>query len=161
MRRATGLAIILFIAALAPAAQAQKERKTPYWASISASAALMRTGPAKTYPAKWLYRRADLPIKVLEVYPNWRRIQDPTGEVGWMLVNLLSETRTALVIGEAPRPMHEAANEGSKVRYLAAPGVVGRISNCASNWCELEVSGRRGFISADHIWGTDPGEIVE
>ena len=161
MRRATAFVLILLTTAVTPAAKAQEERKTPYWASISASEALMRTGPAKTYPAKWLYRRADLPIKVLEVYPNWRKIQDPGGEVGWMLVNLLSDTRTALVTGDEPRPMHEAADNASKVRYLAAPGVVGRISNCAANWCEMEVSGRRGFISTDHIWGTNPGETVE
>jgi SH3-like domain-containing protein len=161
MRRAIAFAMVMVLTALAPAATAQKERKTPYWASISAGEALMRTGPAKTYPAVWLYKRADLPIKVLEVYPSWRKVQDPDGQVGWMLVNLLSDTRTALVTGNEPRPMREAANEGAKVRYLAQPGVVGRIQSCAGNWCELDVRGRRGFISADHIWGVDPGENVE
>src|SRR3712207_2092755 len=76
MKRAIALAMILVATAMSPAANAQQQRKTPYWASISASEALMRTGPAKTYPAKWLYRRADLPIKVLEVYPSWRKVQD-------------------------------------------------------------------------------------
>jgi SH3-like domain-containing protein len=158
MRRFIAFAMILFVGALAPAAEAQQQRKTPYWASISASEALMRTGPAKTYPAKWLYRRADLPIKVLEVYPNWRKIQDPGGEVGWMLVNLLSDTRTGLVTGSGPRPIHEAPDAGSRVRYLAQPGVVGRIAGCAGSWCEFDVGGRRGFISRDDIWGTNPGE---
>lgn len=158
MRKALAFALVLLVGALSPAADAQQERKTPYWASISASEALMRTGPGKNYPAVWLYRRADLPIKVLEVYPNWRKVQDPGGETGWMLVNLLSDTRTALVTGTEPRPMHERADGGSRVRFLAQPGVVGRLAGCSDNWCEFEVGGRRGFISADHIWGTDPGE---
>ena len=158
MRRAIALAVVMFVAALSPAAEAQKERKTPYWASISASEALMRSGPGKNYPAKWLYRRADLPIKVMEVYPSWRKIQDPDGETGWMLVNLLSDTRTALVTGTERRPMHEGPDAASPVRYLAEPGVVGRLLKCAANWCDFEVRGRRGYISADHIWGVDPGE---
>lgn len=160
MRRAIALAMILLVTALSPAAHAQKERKTPYWASISASQAMMRTGPAKTYPAKWLYQRADLPIKVLEVYPSWRKIEDPDGEVGWMLVNLLSDTRTALVTGTERRPMHENPDAASKVRYYAEPGVVGRLSSCSAGWCELDVRGRRGFISMDHIWGVDSGETL-
>ena len=156
MRRA--LALVLVLTALAPAAIAQKERKTPYWASISAGEALMRTGPGKNYPATWRYRRADLPIKVLQVQPSWRKIQDPDGATGWMLVNLLSDTRTALVTGAEPRPMREAAGENGRVRYLAQPGVVGRLTSCSNNWCELDVRGRRGFISADHVGGVDPGE---
>jgi hypothetical protein len=108
MRRLIAFAMIFLTAALTPAAQAQQERKTPYWASISASEALMRTGPGKTYPAKWLYRRADLPIKVLEVYPSWRKVQDPAGETGWMLVNLLSDRAAPDARGtehELPNPL--------------------------------------------------------
>ena len=158
MKRALAFAAILMATALSPAAEAQQERKTPYWASISASEALMRTGPAKTYPAKWLYRRADLPIKVLEVYPSWRKVQDPDGETGWMLVNLLSDTRTGIVRGDEARPLHETANAGSPVRYLAQPGVVGRLNTCSGEWCEFEVGGRRGHIMKGHIWGVDAGE---
>ena len=158
MKRALAFAALVVAAALSPAAQAQPARKTPYWASIAASEALMRTGPGKTYPAKWLYRRADLPIKVLEVYPSWRKVQDPDGETGWMLVNLLSDTRTAIVRGNEARPMHQEATAASPVRYLAQPGVVGRLTNCAGDWCEIETGGRRGFISKNHIWGADAGD---
>lgn len=139
-------------------ALAEKERKTPYWASISSGKAMMRAGPGKNYPASWLYQRADLPIKVTEVYPNWRRVQDPDGATGWMLVHLLSDTRTALVNGNEPRPMHEKADAASKIVYRAAPGVVGRLSQCSSGWCRLDVGGKRGFIRTEHFWGVDAGE---
>lgn len=142
-------------------ATAQEARKTPYWASISAGEALMRTGPGRNYPATWLYQRADLPIKVVEVYPSWRKVQDPDGTTGWMLVNLLSDQRTALVTGEAPRDMHEAPSSEARVAYRAEPGVVGRLSQCASGWCRLEVRGRAGFIRADQIWGVDPNETLD
>ena len=152
------IAVAALLIVLAPQADAQKERKTPYWASISAGKAMMRTGPGKEYPATWLYQRADLPIKVVEVYPNWRRVQDPDGEVGWMLVHLLSDTRTALVRGSEPRPMHEQPDAGSKIVYRAEPGVVGRLSDCGGGWCRLHVKGKRGFIRSDHFWGIDRGE---
>lgn len=160
LRWAAVMAVTAMIA-LPFAVEAQDQRQTPYWASIAAGKARMRTGPGRTYPATWLYQRADLPIKVIEVYSHWRKIEDPEGTTGWMQVNLLSDTRTALVTGDEPRPMREAPADGAKVRFLAEPGVVGRISDCAEGWCRLDVQGREGYIRTDHFWGTDPGERLE
>jgi SH3-like domain-containing protein len=162
MRKALAVAALSVLAILAsPSAVAQQKRETPYWASIAAGKALMRTGPGKNYPAIWLYQRADLPVKVLEVYPSWRKVQDPDGTTGWMLVNLLSDTRTGIVRGGEPQPLYEAPQPGSRVLYRAEPGVVGRLTECARNWCRFDVAGRRGFIQTDHIWGTNPGETLE
>ena len=157
MRTLMALALVAVGLAAIPAAQAQ-EKKTPYWASISAGEAMMRTGPGRNYPATWLYKRADLPVKVVEVYPQWRKIQDPGGTTGWMLVNLLSDTRTAIVRGTEPAPLHEAPRAESKIRYRAEPGVVGRLSECTVDWCRFDVGKRGGFIRTGNIWGTDPGE---
>ena len=161
MRKLFALGFAAVLGLSVTSAEAQKDRQTPYWASISASKAMMRSGPGRNYPASWLYLRADLPIKVVETYPNWRKVQDPDGETGWMLQNLLSDTRTAVVGGKEPRPMHEAPDESSPVRFRAEPGVVGRLSKCAAGWCQLDVGGRKGFIRADHFWGVDPGENLD
>ena len=101
---------------------------------------MMRTGPGQNYPGTWLYVRRDLPIRVVEVYRNWRKIQDPDGTTGWMLVSLLSDQRTAIVRGDEPRPMHEAPDAASPVRFRAEPGVVGRVSRCAGGWCNFDVA---------------------
>ena len=153
------LLLMLGVAALS-AAEAQRPRETPYWASIAAGRAMMRTGPGRNYPATWLYVRADLPIRVVEVYQNWRKIEDPDGTTGWMMVQLLSDTRTAIVRGDEPRPMHEARDAQSPIRFRAAPGVVGRISRCSDGWCFFDVRGRNGYIRIDQIWGLSPGETI-
>src|SRR3569623_239847 len=106
MRKIPIVAALLVSALALGAAGAQTERKAPYWASISASKALMRTGPGRNYPGTWLYVRPDLPIHVIETYPNWRKIEDPDGEKGWMLQRLLSDARTGLVKSGGPRPLY-------------------------------------------------------
>jgi SH3-like domain-containing protein len=161
MRRKLGIAALLTAGLFIGSAQAQDDRDTPYWASISSGKAMMRTGPGRNYPATWLYLRPDLPIKVIETYPNWRKVQDPDGETGWMLQRLLSDTRTALVTGNEPRPMLEAPDPSSKARYLAEPGVVGRLSNCSGGWCLLNVGGREGYIRTEHFWGVDAGGSLD
>jgi SH3-like domain-containing protein len=161
MARKVMLAVALGLGLTVGSAQAQDERATPYWASISAGKAMMRTGPGQNYPATWLYVRADLPIRVIETYPNWRKVSDPEGTTGWMLQRLLSDRRTALVTGDSARPLHQDPSEGSSVRYLAQPGVVGRLSKCADGWCQLEVGDRRGYIRTAHFWGLDAGGTLE
>ena len=135
------------------------QRKPPYYASIAASKARMRTGPGRNYPSSWFYRRADLPIKVVDIYGEWRKVEDPDGTQGWMQVNLLSDTRTAIVVGGIV-DLRAAAQAGAHVNWRAEPGVVGRISKCASGWCWLDVHGRGGFVEQSHLWGTDPNEAI-
>ena len=144
----------------ASAGEAQ-ERKVPYWASIASGKAVMRTGPERTYPATWRYRRRDLPIQVLQVYGNWRRIREQDGTEGWMLATLLSARRTAVVTGNGAAEMHADPTTGSSLNWRAEPGVVGKISKCASGWCLFDVEGKRGYIQVDRIWGVEPGEVVE
>src|SRR3546814_15154968 len=116
---------VLALAALPFAAGSQDQRQTPYWASIAAGKARMRTGPGRTYPATWLYQRADLPIKVVEVYSHWRKIEDPGGTTGWMKVHLLSDRRTPIVTGADPRPMREEPTGSATGRQPAETGGVG------------------------------------
>jgi SH3-like domain-containing protein len=161
MARRVMLAAALTLGLAIGPAQAQDERATPYWASISAGKAMMRTGPGQNYPATWLYVRADLPIQVVETYPNWRKIRDSEGTTGWMLQRLLSDRRTGLVKGDSPQPLRKDPAEDSPVRYLAEPGVVGRISKCTGSWCLFQVGDRQGYIRQDQIWGVKPGETLD
>jgi SH3-like domain-containing protein len=149
---------VLLISCTAGEAQ---ERAVPYWASIAAGAANLRTGPARTYPAIWRYRRRDLPVQVVQVYGNWRRIREQDGTEGWMLSTLLSAQRTAVVTGTGPAPMYADPSSSSALDWRAEPGVVGKISKCRSGWCLFDVAGKRGYIRTERIFGVDPGEIVE
>jgi SH3-like domain-containing protein len=148
----------LVAAILMPLAQpAFADNKPPYWASIGAGQARMRTGPGRQFPANWLYQRPDLPVKVIAVYPNWRKIQDPDGIQGWMQANLIAADRTGLVIGDV-RPLRDKPSDSGTIIFRAEPGVVGKLSECRRGWCKLNVKGRMGYIAAAHIWGIDPAE---
>lgn len=157
MKRGIIAAIVLALAA----PTAAQDKTPPYWASIASGEAMMRTGPGRNYPGVWLYKRRDLPIRVLKIYPNWRLIEDPDGVQGWMLVTLLSDRRTVIVKGTEPRPIHAQPEENSRVRYLAQPGVVGRIEDCRNNWCQIQVGARDGYIRVTDVWGVNPGETVD
>jgi SH3-like domain-containing protein len=152
--------IAAVIVALAAPAAAQ-DKKPPYWASIASGEAMMRTGPGRNYPGTWLYKRRDLPIRVVKTYPNWRMIEDPDGERGWMLVSLLSDRRTAMVKRGTPRSIHAKPDGLSPVRDRAEPGVIVHIAKCSAGWCRIEVGKREGYIRVADIWGVNPDEVVD
>lgn len=148
------VAIALIVAAQA-GQPALAQKRPPYWASIRAGEALMRTGPGRNFPAVWLYRRAGLPVKVIETFESWRKVEDPDGTQGWMQVRLLSEDRTAIV-RDGVQPMLVRPEPGSRIAWRAAPGVVGRLGDCSAGFCRFDVGGKRGYVNAEGLWG--PGE---
>jgi len=162
MRTLAAAALLMLAAFVLQTSPASAQDKTPpYWASIASGEAMMRTGPARNYPGTWLYKRRDLPVRVVKTYPNWRMIEDPDGTKGWMLVTLLSDQRTAIVRPGEPRAIYEEANEASRVRYRAEQGVVGRIDKCRAGWCRIAVGKRQGYIRTSDIWGVSDGETVD
>lgn len=150
----TALAALL---TLAPA-HAMAQKTPPYWASISAGEAKMRTGPGRQFPATWLYQRSGLPVRVIETYPNWRKIEDPDGTTGWMQANLLTDERAGLVVKGAIRPLREAPDQAARVVWRVEPGVVGKLTECRRGWCRIDVHGKMGYIEAAALWGVDPAE---
>ena len=158
MRRGV-FAAILILAVAAPAVA--QEKKPPYWASIASGEAMMRTGPGRNYPGTWLYKRRDLPIRVVKTYPNWRMVEDPEGTRGWMLVSLLSDRRTAIVKPGDPRSLRVKPDAKSAVRYRAEGGVVGRIEHCRDGWCHIAVGKREGYIQTSDVWGVSEGEVID
>ncbi|MFW2830833.1 SH3 domain-containing protein [Sphingomonas sp. ID0503] len=143
-----------------PAHAAPELKKPPYWASISAGKARTRTGPGRNYPAIWLYQRRGLPVRVIETFPAWRKIEDPDGAQGWVMSNLLTDDRTAIVRG-GMQALRKQPGLESRVTFQVEEGAVGHISKCTAGWCRFEVDGKGGYIETAHLWGVGRGEVIE
>jgi SH3-like domain-containing protein len=146
--------------AVAAQAGAPAQHKTPYWASLSAGQARMRSGPGRNYPASWLYQRQGLPVEVIDIYPGWRKVRDPDGTEGWMIGPLISDQRNGMIKGTTA-DLHKVPDSGAPIVWRAEPGVIGRLSHCGNGWCKLDVKGQGGFVEEDRLWGVDPGESFD
>jgi SH3-like domain-containing protein len=146
---------LVLLASLAGAGLAQSTKKVPYWVSIKADEARMRTGPSTEFPVKWVYKRQFLPLKVVAVHEVWRKVEDPDGDQGWMHVSLVSPNRTALVTGSGVGALRDVPEATARIAWRVEPGVVGRLEECQKGWCRLDVSGRTGYIEADRLWGDE------
>ena len=149
--------LLLAAAALIAVPASAQDRAVPYWASLRADEVNMRVGPSESYPIDWVYRRAGLPVRVVRLYQGWRRVRDPDGAEGWIIARMLNPQRTAVVIGKGLAPMRAGASDAATLRWNVEPGVVGKLGECEVGWCELDVTGRKGWVEQARLWGVgDP-----
>lgn len=152
MRFRPGLFPFALLVTIAVPASAQ-DREVPYWASLRNDVVNMRVGPSTEYPIDWVYRRAQLPIKVVRVREGWRLVRDVDGTQGWIVARMLNPQRTALVVGKGLAGIRATPGKDGALKWNAEPGVVGRLGRCDAGWCELDVGGRKGWVEQDRLWG--------
>ncbi len=165
------LAMAAFFSALAAAdAGAQSAAaKPPRFVSLKASEVNLRKGPGTEYPIAWVFRRAGLPVKILREYEAWREVTDIDGTKGWVVRTLLSNRRTAQIVGpkratgaEAPQePLLERPRARAKAVALVEAGVIADLHTCDGTWCEVSVGDFKGYLQQNKLWGVGIGEKLD
>lgn len=145
----------------------------PRFVSLKADRVNVRKGPGTDYPIAWVFEKAGLPVEVVREYGIWRQIRDSDGSQGWVLQNLLSGRRTALVapwdrkpkdksaVKGKPVPVHADASAGSSVTAYAEAGTLAGLILCDTKWCEVSIADRRGYVEQSQLWGVYKDEKVE
>ena len=153
---ATALGVWL---AATPAAAQESGAPVPRFASLGAGEVNLRVGPGRGYPVEWVYRRRGLPVEIVDSYGDWRRIRDPDGAQGWVLKDLLSSCRAAIVTGDQIRTLFSQPTSDAHAAWRVEPGVVLALQRCQNAWCEVAIDGgRQAWILRTHLWGVYAGE---
>ena len=132
----------------------------PRYVSLRSSEINVRRGPGLDYRKDWVFRRAGLPVRVVEEYGDWRRIVDRDDAGGWVFHAMLTGRRTVLVVEDRVTLRKEPA-ETAPATAVAEQGVVAILETCNPDWCEIQASGYSGWVRKASLWGIDPGEVVE
>lgn len=153
-RRTAGLlaAAAVMFAALQPL-HAAADEGVPYWASLRKDQANMRVGPGRDYRISWIYVRGGVPVKVLRAREGWVLVEDQDGARGWMLTQFVTRKVHTGVVKGAPAEIRENKDGSGRLLWRAAPGVVGRLTDCADGWCKVDIDGRQGYVSQTAMWG--------
>jgi SH3-like domain-containing protein len=136
----------------------------PRFASLKSDRVNLREGPSKEHRTKWIYEKAGLPVEITAEFDIWRRIRDSEGAEGWVLHNLLSGRRTAIVTPWAkdkPVPLRSKPNVESPMVAQVMPNVVASVKTCDGQWCRLIGEGFDGYMQQQNLWGVYPEEKVE
>jgi SH3-like domain-containing protein len=130
----------------------------PRWAALRSDEVNMRVGPGARYPISWNYTRKGLPVEIIAEFDTWRKIRDPSGEIGWMHQATLSGKRGFLVAGRELAPLFRKADPASTMRAQLQPGAQGRLIKCAERWCKVEADGITGYMDKTSLYGVYKNE---
>ncbi|MEM7189532.1 MAG: SH3 domain-containing protein [Pseudomonadota bacterium] len=131
----------------------------PRYVSLRSSEINVRRGPGLDYRKDWVYRRAGLPVRVIEEYGDWRRIVDKDDAGGWVYHAMITGRRTVVVISDKVYFREDPA-ETAAATAQAEAGVVARLKKCGPAWCEVEAEGFRGWVPKGAIWGVEEDEVT-
>jgi SH3-like domain-containing protein len=136
----------------------------PRFVSLKPDRVNVRQGPSRDQTVAFIYQKSNLPVEVIAEFENWRRIRDSEGAEGWVLQNLLSGKRTALIApwsSQATLPLYNRADVKATTSAMLQPGVLATIKSCSANWCRINGDGFDGWIAETNLWGAYPGEVIE
>lgn len=160
--------IALIAAPNAPLAQASDTQTLgpsshlpiPRFVSLKTGEARARRGPSLSHRVDWLYSRRGLPLRVVNEFEHWRRVEDSDGEGGWVHYSQLSGARTVLITTDMAAMRSRPQPQAHEVAHIER-GVVGRIMECSLTWCRINIDGTRGWVMRDALWGLLPGEVLD
>jgi SH3-like domain-containing protein len=156
---AWSLALLLTVGAAFAPLRAQ-DRTLPYWALLRFEKVNMRVGPSEEYPIAWVYLRKGLPVKVVRIREGWRLVEDHEGTQGWISASQLDLARGGLVTGTDLAEVRAEPSAAAVIKWRLEPGVIAKMKKCRAGWCEVDIDGRKGFVSAGRLWGSQdlPGD---
>lgn len=130
----------------------------PRYVSMKASKANVRRGPSLTHRVDWVFKRRDMPMRITAEHGHWRRVEDPDGMGGWMHYSMISGTRTVLVEKDMLQLMVRP-DAAAPIAAALELGVVARLGDCSTEWCELRTGGFKGWAPKTRVWGVAANEI--
>jgi SH3-like domain-containing protein len=136
----------------------------PRFVSLKANKVNVRKGPSSEHAVAWVFQRKGMPVEVIAESENWRKIRDATGSEGWILQQMLSGRRFALVPDwnrDRAIVLHAAESEKSSPVVKLQPGVVAQIESCSGSWCYLTTDDYEGYAKQAELWGVYPEEVVD
>ena len=112
----------------------------------------VRYGPGLDYPIKYIYKKLDLPIKLIDKKENFRRIIDHKKNSGWIHVSQLKKANSIIVLED--KILFQKPSIFSKPISLIKQGRLLLIKKCDNQWCKIKSGDYSGWIITDNIWGT-------
>jgi len=133
----------------------------PRYVSLKSNDANIRVGPSMNYPIVIKYIIRNYPLKVLEEYEEWRKVEDFKKNIGWIHKSLISGTRTGIVLSKYDKNIKIINTLNGNVIGEIGKGNIVNLEKCKINWCLVSAENFKGWMDKKYIWGVKKNEIIK
>ena len=125
--------------------------ETNYFLMLKNNKVNVRYGPGFDYPIKYIYKKKNLPIKVIDKKENFRRIIDIKNNSGWIHSSQLKKAKSFILLED--QLLFSKPTKYSKPIIRIAKGRLLLIKNCKKSWCRVKTEKYIGWLKTENIWG--------
>ena len=111
----------------------------------------VRYGPSFDYPIKYIYKKRNLPLKVIDKKENFRKIIDYKKNSGWIQISLLRKSKS--LITTSNKILFKRPTKFSKPIVKLDEGRLLLIKKCEKDWCNVKTGKFSGWIEKNNVWG--------
>jgi SH3-like domain-containing protein len=120
--------------------------------SLKNSKVNVRYGPGFDYNVKYIYRKLELPLKIIDKKENFRRIIDFKKNSGWIHISQLKKSKSFIVLED--KILFKKPSLFSKPILKIKKGRLLLIKKCQKEWCKVKTEKYLGWLKTDNIWGS-------
>tara|TARA_A200000113_G_C8670733_1_gene292251 strand:- start:47 stop:613 length:567 start_codon:yes stop_codon:yes gene_type:complete len=132
----------------------------PRYVSLKSNDANIRVGPSKNYPIEIKYIKKNYPLKVLEEYEEWRKVEDFKNNIGWIHKSLISGTRTGIILSSDNKAIRLLNTLNGNVIGEIGEGNIVYLEKCKIDLCLVAAENFKGWMKKKYIWGVRKNEII-
>ena len=111
----------------------------------------VRYGPSFDYPIKYIYKKINLPVKVIDKKENFRRIIDNKKNSGWIHISQLKQSKSFITVSN--KILFKKPTKYSKPLAKIETGRLLLVKKCERNWCLVETKSFKGWVDEKNLWG--------
>ena len=141
--------LVLLFLFLLPISSAAQENS--YFLMLKNKKVNVRYGPSLDHPVKYIYRKIDLPVKVIDKKENFRRIIDHKKNSGWIHISQLKKSNS--LITTSKKILFNKASKFSKPIAKLDKGRLLIAEKFESRWIFIKTGKYRGWIQKGDLWG--------
>ena len=142
------LIILIFFIFFSQYSFAENEKK---FLSLKKDKVNVRYGPSFDFPIKYIYKKKNLPIKLIDKKENFRRIVDHKKNSGWIHISQLKKANSVILLED--KILFKNSTIFSMPIAKIKTGRLIIVNKCKIKWCKVRTDNLIGWINNDHLWG--------
>ena len=127
-------------------------KENNYYLMVKNNKVNVRYGPGFDYPIKFVYKKKNLPVKVIDKKENFRRIIDFKNNSGWIHASQLKEGKAFILLED--QILFTKPTKYSKPILKISKGRLLLVKKCKVKWCKIKTEKYIGWLITNNVWGS-------
>ena len=112
----------------------------------------VRNGPGLNHLKIFKILKKGYPLKVIEVFQNWKKVVDVDGNSGWISNTQLSNKKHVIINSSQAYIYKFPIIESKKIALIRGKKVL-ELNKCNDDWCLIADKEIKGWVMKKGIWG--------